>query len=94
MNFQAIDEVHKPLASAAKIANKGNAIVLDVDVCNSDIFNKESKQKTLSFQVNGVFVMNVDFADGDAGSAEATFRLPVQVSKELGYPNVLSVLLL
>ena len=45
MNLQAIDEFQKPLASAAKIANKGNIIVLDVDGCDSCVFNKESKQK-------------------------------------------------
>ena len=31
LSFQAIDEVKKPLVSAAKIANKGNMIVFDGD---------------------------------------------------------------
>ena len=77
MNFQAIDEVQKSLASAAQIANKGNVIVLGVDGCDSYIFNKEPKQKIPIHQENGVYVMNVDFMVEDAGSAEATFRRPV-----------------
>ena len=39
INFQAIDEIKKPLASAAKIANKGNLIVLDSEGCDSYILN-------------------------------------------------------
>ena len=61
MHFQVIDEVKKPLASAAKIANKGNLIVLDGDGHESYIFNKASKQKIPIYQENDVYVMDVDF---------------------------------
>ena len=39
LNFQAIAEVKKPLASVAKIADKGNLIVLDEDGGDSYILN-------------------------------------------------------
>ena len=67
MNFQAIDEVQKPLASAAKIAKMGNVIVPDADGCDSYVFSKESTQKISNYQENGVYVMNVDFMVEDAG---------------------------
>ena len=61
LDFQAIDEVKKPRASAAKIANKGNLIVLDGDGCESYFFKKASKQKITIYQENNVYVMDVDF---------------------------------
>ena len=61
LNFQAIAEVKKPLASAARIANKGNLIVLDEDGGESYILNKASKTKIPIHQENGVYVMNVDY---------------------------------
>ena len=59
--LQAIEEVRKPLASAAKIANKGNIIVLDGDGCDSYIFNKPTMQKIPIYQENNVYAMDVDF---------------------------------
>ena len=60
LNFQAIKEVKKPLASAAKIANKGNLIVLDGDGFDSYILNKATKKKIPIVQENNVYVMDVD----------------------------------
>ena len=61
LNFQAIGEVKKPLASAAKIANKGNLIVLDGDGYESYTLNKATNQKILIYQENNVYVMDVEF---------------------------------
>ena len=69
LNFQAIDEVKKPLASAAKIANKGNIIVLDGDGFDSYIYNKASKKQIPIFQENNVYVMDVDFLVEDEALA-------------------------
>ena len=61
LNFQAIPEVTKPLASAAKIANKGNLIVLDALEGEGFIYNKASKTKIPLKQENNVYVMDVDY---------------------------------
>ena len=61
LNSQAISEVAKPLASAAKIANKGNIIVLDGINSKSFIYNKASKTKIPIYQENNVYVMDVDY---------------------------------
>ena len=76
MNFQAITEVTKPLASAAKIANKGNIIVLDADGRDSYIYNKSTKTKIFIQRKNNVYVMSVDFM---ADVPEVPFPWPVQV---------------
>lgn len=73
LNSQAIEEVKKPLASAAKIANKGNIIVLDGDGCDSYIYNNTSKQKILIYQGNSVYVMGVNFMV-EADDTQAPFR--------------------
>lgn len=65
LSFQAIDELKTPLASAAKIANKCNVIVLNGDDSESYIFNKVSKQKIPIYQESGVYVMDADFMVDD-----------------------------
>lgn len=40
LNSHAVSEAKKPLASAAKIANKGNRIVMGEDGCDAYIENK------------------------------------------------------
>lgn len=65
LSFQAIEEVKKPLASAAKIANRGNVVVLDGDGCDSYISNKATEQKILIYQENNVYVMDFDFMPED-----------------------------
>lgn len=77
LNFQAIDEAKNLLASAAKIANKGNIIVLDGDGFDSYIYNKASKHKIAIYQENNVYVMDVDFMVEDEESAEVPFRRQV-----------------
>ena len=61
LNFQAIPEVAKPLASAAKIANKGNLLVLDALEGESYIYNKASETKIPLKQEKNVYVMDVDY---------------------------------
>ena len=70
LNFQAIAEVSKPLASAAKIANRGNIIVMDGVDGKSFIYNKASKTKVPLRQENNVYVMDVEYM------AEAPFQRP------------------
>ena len=77
LNFPAVAEVMKPLASAAKIANKGNIIMLNGDGFDSYIFNKEPKQKVHIYQEHTVDVMGVDFMVEDEYSAWVTFRRQV-----------------
>ena len=77
LHSQAISEVKKPLASAAKIASKGNIIVLDGDGCNSYIFNKASKSKIPIYQENNVYVMDVDFLVAEDGQVDTPVRRQV-----------------
>ena len=77
LNFQAINEVKKPLASAAKIANKGNVIVLDAEGCDSYIMNKSTKQRIPIHQENNVYVMNVDFMTDSGDFSEPPFQRQV-----------------
>jgi hypothetical protein len=67
MSFQAIPEVKKPLASAAKIANKGNIIVLDEEGGESYIYNKVTEKSIPIRQENNVYVLDVEYmVDSDA----------------------------
>ena len=61
MSFQAIDEVSKPLASAARITETGNMIVFNDQVGESYILNHKSGQKIPFFKEDGVFIMNVEY---------------------------------
>ena len=65
------------MASAAKIANKGNIIVLGGDGCSSYIFNKASKSKIPIYQENNVYVMDVDFLVTEDGQVDTPFRRQV-----------------
>ena len=56
LNFQAIQEVKKPLASAAAIPNKGNIIVFDCDGFDRYIPNKVTTKKTNHLQVTADYV--------------------------------------
>ena len=79
LHFQAIAEVKNPLASAAKIANKGNLIVLDEDGGESYIYNKATKKSIPIHQENNVYVLDVSYMseiDSASKSAEVPFRRP------------------
>ena len=79
LHVQAINEVKKPLASAAKIANKGNLIVLGEDGGESYIYNKATKRYIPIHQENNVYVLDVDYMteiDKDSESVEVPFRRP------------------
>ena len=80
LHVQAINEVKKPLASAGKIANKGNIIVLDVEGCDSYIMNKSTKQKIPIYQENNAYVMGVDYLAENVdivGDSESPFQRQV-----------------
>ena len=71
MSFQAVSEVKKPLASAAKIANEGNIIVLDEEGGDSYIFNKLTEKSIPMRQENNVYVLDVEYmveSDASPGS--------------------------
>ena len=59
MNFQAIDSLQKPLASAARITEKGNQIVFNDSEGKSYIQNHSTGKKVPLHKENGVYVMNV-----------------------------------
>ena len=73
LNFQAILEVKKPLASAAKIANEGNIIVLDEEAGDSYIYNKVTKKPIPIRQENNVYVLDVEYMTGDPGGLSRCF---------------------
>ena len=71
MSFQAIPEVKKPLTSAAKIANKGNIIVLDEEGGGSFIYNKVTEKSIPIRQESNVYVLGVEYmfeSDASSGS--------------------------
>ena len=61
MNFQAIDEVSKPLASAARITEKGNQMVSNDENGESYIKNHKSDKRIPLVKENGVYVMEVEY---------------------------------
>ena len=61
MNFQAIDEVSKPLASAARITEKGNQIVFNGENGESYIKNHKTNKKIPLVKENGVYIMEVEY---------------------------------
>ena len=67
MNFQAIDELSKPLASAGRITEKGNKIVFNDEKGDSYILNHKSGKKVPLHKEDGVFGMNVEFLSAFAG---------------------------
>ena len=60
MQCQSIDDLPRPSASAARVAAKGNRIVLDGEGCESYIENTQTKVKIPLKIENGVYVMNVE----------------------------------
>lgn len=75
LNFQAIPEVEKPLASAARIANKGNIIVLDEEGGDSYIYNKTTEKSIPIRQENNVYVSDVEYMIEDKSEyVEVPFR--------------------
>jgi hypothetical protein len=74
MNFEVTD-CKKPLASVAKIVDKGNKVVFDQD--ESYIINKATGEKIVLERERGTFVMVVDFEVDDKDTKEAScFRRP------------------
>jgi len=61
MNFQAIDNLQKPLASAVRITEKGNQIVFNDSEGKSYIQNHSTGKRVPLHKDNGVYVMNVEF---------------------------------
>lgn len=75
LHFQAIHEVKKPLVSAAKIANKGNIIVLDEEGGNSYIYNKVTEKSIPIRQENNVYVLGIEYMIDEPGDAvEVPYR--------------------
>jgi hypothetical protein len=74
MNFEVTD-CKKPLASVAKIVDKGNKVVFDKD--ESYILNKLTGEKIILERERGTFVMVVDFEvdDKDLNEASCFHRL-------------------
>ena len=60
ISFQAIDELTRPLASVARIAEKGNTVVLRGADKISFIENDKTGTRISLHIENGVYVMNVD----------------------------------
>ena len=72
MYKRQIDELSRPLASAARVASKGNRTVLDGEGCSSYIGNKASKVRIPLKIEKGVYVMDVQvMKEVDADSAFA-----------------------
>ena len=61
MSLQAIDSLQKPLASAARIIEKGNQIVFNDSEGKSYIQNHSTGKKVPLHKENGVCVMNVEY---------------------------------
>jgi hypothetical protein len=72
MNFEVTD-CKKPLASVAKIVDKGNRVVFDQD--ESYIYNKKTGEKIPLQRERGTFVMVVDFeVNEEAWDENGCFR--------------------
>ena len=74
MSFQAIDSLQKPLASAARITEKGNQIVFNDAEGKSYIQNHATGKKVPLQKENGVYVMNVEYLS--EMEADQSFRRP------------------
>jgi hypothetical protein len=71
MDFQVTD-CKKPLASVAKIIEKGNRVVFDED--DSYILNKATGEKIKLERERGTFVMVVEFEIDEAEDSKSGFR--------------------
>jgi hypothetical protein len=71
MNFQVTD-CKKPLASVAKIIEKGNRVVFDED--GSFIMNKATGEKIKLERERGTFVMVVEFEMDETEGSKSGFR--------------------
>ena len=71
MDFQVTD-CKKPLASVAKIIEKGNRVVFDED--DSYILNKATGEKIKLERERGTFVMVVEFEIDEAEDCKSGFR--------------------
>ena len=76
MNFQAINELTKPLASAARIAAKDNTIVMREPTTSSYIENDAIGLRIPIHIENGVYVMSVDLLVENTADKDAPFRRP------------------
>jgi len=73
MDFQVTD-CKKPLASVAKIIDRGNSVVFDKD--GSYILNKATGEKIVLERERGTFVMVVEFETDEAENTNSCFRRP------------------
>ena len=73
MNFQAIDELTKPLASVAKIAAKDNTVVMRGPDKSSYIENDVTGMRIPLTIENGVYVMAIDVLLEEAGESVSPF---------------------
>jgi len=71
MNFEVTD-CKKPLASVAKIVDRGNRVVFDQD--ESYIFNKQTGEKIILERERGTFVMLVEFEVDEHRDETSCFR--------------------
>ena len=61
MNFQAIDEVSKPLDSAVRITDKGNQIVSNDEKGESYMKNHKTNKTIPLVKEDGVYTMEVEY---------------------------------
>ena len=71
MNFEVTD-CKKPLASVAKIIDRGNKVVFDQD--ESYIYNKATGEKIILERERGTFVMLVEFEIDELRDDKSCFR--------------------
>ena len=71
MNFEVTD-CKKPLASVAKIVDRGNRVVFDQE--ESYIFNKLTGEKIILERERGTFVMIVEFEVDEPWDEASCFR--------------------
>ena len=76
MNFQAINELSKPLASAAKIAAKDNTIVMRGPTKSSYIENDSTGVRIPIHIENGVYAMSVDLLVENTADQSEPFGRP------------------
>ena len=76
MNLQAINELSKPMASAARIIAKDNTIVMRGANKESYIENDLTGVRIPFFIENGVYVMNVDLMLEEVVGEKAPFQTP------------------
>ena len=78
LHFQSILEVKKPLAFVAKVANKGNIIVLGEEGGDSYIYNIATEKLIPIRQENNVHVLGVEYMTEELDdAAEVPFQRQV-----------------